>query len=439
VLQELKAHEKTKGIPIIVVSILSEKDKALSLGAVDYIEKPVAGQALIKKIELLVHSEEQKGEKKIVVLNGDSAIGASLTEMLEKRGFSTAAFTSPKEAVSYLMADQAQDIAALMIFLENLRDFDFVTLVKEEPNLTRIPIIFITDKEMSRDEVKRLEGISYSLLEKGDLVSPAALFEIDKSIEEARRGTRTPKQETPARRASVSGARIFLVEDNEVNQKLITKILSREGYEVTVADNGADALTVLKDKDFDLILMDIQMPVMDGYEATSRIKSDEKKKMIPIIALTAHAMKGYEEKVYEAGFDGYLKKPIKKEELLAELAERLAGCVDERPAPEEVWAEEEGASSASPEDELKAIYREFDESLPGKYDLVADAVERKDYDAVYRHGHDLKGTGGAFGREKISVLGRQIESAAKEKKDDVLTFLLGSLKDEIESIQKEIQ
>jgi HPt (histidine-containing phosphotransfer) domain-containing protein len=104
-----------------------------------------------------------------------------------------------------------------------------------------------------------------------------------------------------------------------------------------------------------------------------------------------------------------------------------------------VWAEEEGASSASPEDELKAIYREFDESLPGKYDLVADAVERKDYDAVYRHGHDLKGTGGAFGREKISVLGRQIESAAKEKKDDVLTFLLGSLKDEIESIQKEIQ
>ncbi len=438
VLHKLKAHEKTKRIPVIVVSVLSEKERAISLGAVDYIEKPVAGHTLIRKIELLVKSGEERGEKKIVVIDGDEALLAPLKEMLDEKGFFTAAFSTPKDAVAYLKKESAGDVIALMIFLEDLTGFNFVTLLKHEPYLARIPIIFITDREITPKEIQHLEGISYSLLEKSDLISPTAFTEIDKSIKEAKHGPKKAGDVTMERHREPRGGRILLVEDNEINQKLIMKILSKEDYNVTIAENGAVALKTLEGNDFDLILMDIQMPVMDGYAATERIKSDETKRKIPVIALTAHAMKGYEEKVYEAGFDGYLKKPIKKEELLGEIAARLKRGRDERTVAEEP-PKDLHEQVEFPEDELKEIYREFDLSLPRKHDVLMGAISRNNYDDIYRVGHDLKGTGGAFGREKISMLGRQIENAAKEKRDDVLSFLVSSLKEEIESIQKEHQ
>ena len=108
----------------------------------------------------------------------------------------------------------------------------------------------------------------------------------------------------------VDNKKILIVEDNELNLELISDILKIKGYQIISANNGKDAIRLAKETHPDLILMDIQLPVMDGYEATRRIKSDPEFKAIPIIAVTSFTMKGDKEKVMEAGCDGYIVKPI---------------------------------------------------------------------------------------------------------------------------------
>jgi len=115
--------------------------------------------------------------------------------------------------------------------------------------------------------------------------------------------------------------KVLLAEDNPINQKVAKRMLEKMGYEIMVVDNGFDVLKALEKNKFDLILMDVQMPKMDGFVATKKIRELEKKtrKHIPVIALTAHAMKGDREKCIKAGMDGYVSKPIKFNELLEQI------------------------------------------------------------------------------------------------------------------------
>jgi CheY-like chemotaxis protein len=124
-----------------------------------------------------------------------------------------------------------------------------------------------------------------------------------------------------------SAARILLVEDNEINQKLALNILSRNGCQTTVANHGGEALQALETDDYDCVLMDVQMPEMDGFEATKRIRdrtSSVKNPEIPIIAMTAHAMKGDMERCRQAGMNDYLAKPIDPQELIEKIARWIA-------------------------------------------------------------------------------------------------------------------
>jgi CheY-like chemotaxis protein len=118
------------------------------------------------------------------------------------------------------------------------------------------------------------------------------------------------------------GHRILLVEDNPQNRYLVTFLLEKNGYEVVAAEDGEEALALLASKTPDLILMDMQLPKMDGYEATRRIKADEAHREIPLVALTAHSMKGDRGKALDAGCDEYVTKPVDAEGLV-ELIERL--------------------------------------------------------------------------------------------------------------------
>ena len=116
---------------------------------------------------------------------------------------------------------------------------------------------------------------------------------------------------------TLPGINILVVEDNEVNQKVASSLLKKKGWKVDIACNGKEALRILKTSDYDLILMDVQMPVLDGMKTTGIIREYEspKGKRTPIIAMTAHVLKGDREKCLEAGMDDYLSKPINPEEL----------------------------------------------------------------------------------------------------------------------------
>jgi CheY-like chemotaxis protein len=118
-------------------------------------------------------------------------------------------------------------------------------------------------------------------------------------------------------RENIPQLNILLAEDNLINQKLVVRLLEKDGHKIEIANNGVEVLALMEKNKFDVILMDIQMPEMDGFETTISIR--KKNIEIPIIALTAHAMKGDREKCMEVGMNGYLSKPIKAEELKSEL------------------------------------------------------------------------------------------------------------------------
>jgi CheY-like chemotaxis protein/HPt (histidine-containing phosphotransfer) domain-containing protein len=429
VLRRLKKNEKTADIPVVVISVLSEKEKAISLGAIDYLEKPIMGNALINKIEMLTRIKGTKKGATVLIVDDDKPVLDFLSEMLGEEGFTAVPFLDPKDALAYLKDAHEVDIIILDVFLRETTGFDLLLLLKQEPAMKDTPIIFITGKPMTEQETARLEGITHTLLDESQLSSRMVLAQIQQMMDEFKPSAAT--REAPAVGKREGRATILLAEDNEINRKLILKILAKEDYDVKTAANGREAVEMVGAESFDLILMDIQMPVMDGYEATRLIKSDKRTGAIPVIALTAHAMKGEKEKILGAGFDGYLAKPVRREELIKEIAAFLQKTA---PPPSPPAAEQTGPA---PDEELMEIYREFDNSLADRHQKLLEAIDKHDYETLYRTGHDLKGSGGAFGREKISMIGSQIETAGKEKNDQVLRFLLGSLADEIERIGKD--
>jgi CheY-like chemotaxis protein len=136
----------------------------------------------------------------------------------------------------------------------------------------------------------------------------------------------------PTRR---SGCRILGAEDNAVNQRLVSRVLEKRGHQVTVVSDGHQVLASLARQAFDLVLMDVQMPTLDGFEATARIRAQEQAigQHLPILALTAHAMHGDAKRCLDAGMDGYLSKPLKAEDLDAAIAQLLGGAVDANVPP----------------------------------------------------------------------------------------------------------
>jgi CheY-like chemotaxis protein/HPt (histidine-containing phosphotransfer) domain-containing protein len=234
---------------------------------------------------------------------------------------------------------------------------------------------------------------------------------------------------------SLKGLKILLVEDGDTNRKLLNVTLTRSGAEVGTAENGKIALQVAAEESFDLVLMDMQMPVMDGYTAT-RILRDRGFRG-PIIALTAHAMKGDREKCVEAGCSGYLTKPINMDELVRTVLEASdrAGI---RPQPLATAANGNGnqppipdvVRSSLPTDdpEIRAIVSEFVEKLSVEIEKMDAASCKSDFVELAKLAHWLKGAGGTVGFDCFTEPARQLEKFAAEKANDKVGETLRKLR-----------
>jgi CheY-like chemotaxis protein len=205
--------------------------------------------------------------------------------------------------------------------------FALVERIRQRPELTTATIMMLTSAGHRGDAARCQElGVSAYLLK------PIRQSELREAIARVL-GARTQEGAIPLiTRYSLQDARdadsflkVLLAEDNRVNQRLAVRLLEKRGHKVVVAGNGVEALAALRKESFDLVLMDVQMPEMDGYEATAAIREEEKnsRRHQPVVALTAHAMKGDREKCLAAGMDGYLSKPIKPQELDEILEEYL--------------------------------------------------------------------------------------------------------------------
>jgi CheY-like chemotaxis protein/HPt (histidine-containing phosphotransfer) domain-containing protein len=238
-----------------------------------------------------------------------------------------------------------------------------------------------------------------------------------------------------------SGRRILLAEDNPVNQKVARNMIERLGLAVEVVSNGREAIAAWGTGGFDLIFMDCQMPQLDGYAATREIRRLEPEgQRIPIVALTAHAMKGDEDKCRAAGMDDYLTKPLDRAKLLAAL-ERLLGkatlqqaapIADPAPAkPEPVdWTallDSAGGDSRAAAELVELFISSGDDNLAA----IAAALARGDYAAVGEQAHALKGAGASVHARAASAAAAALEQAVRSGANDRVPHLNDALRDEM--------
>jgi PAS domain S-box-containing protein len=210
--------------------------------------------------------------------------------------------------------------------------------------------------------------------------------------------------------------RILLAEDNPVNQKLAAALLHRAGHEVVLAGTGKEALAALERRPFDLILMDVQMPEMDGLKATAAIRAGEAGtgRHVPILAMTAHAMKGDRERCLAAGMDGYLAKPIQPRELFQALAGLLPAPVAAEPEADTTLNEAEILYRVGDDRGLlREIVALFCESYPQQLAELREAIRRGDAPTVQRVAHALKGALSNFGAPAAVAAARQLEALGR--------------------------
>jgi PAS domain S-box-containing protein len=228
----------------------------------------------------------------------------------------------------------------------------------------------------------------------------------------------------PAARPAAAGRRlcILLAEDNAVNQKLVVRLLQKRGHQVVVASNGREVLSLLERETFDLILMDVQMPEIDGFEATAAIRKSERAtgRHLPVVAMTAHAMKGDRERCLQAGMDAYLSKPIQADDLFAAI-ERAAPAAlppdepDRTPPAELVdW---DGALEAvgGDRDILRELVTIFLETVPQWLAKLGEAVAGRDAATVRRLAHTVRGSVAQFGARAAQSAAERLESLSKEE------------------------
>lgn len=224
-----------------------------------------------------------------------------------------------------------------------------------------------------------------------------------------------------------SPIRVLLVEDNRINHRIVSQMLNSYGFEVSTAIHGLDCLRIMQTRSFDIVLMDMQMPIMDGYEAAQHICQDPELKRTPIIAMTAHAMSGDREKCLQCGCIDYIAKPFRAEELVGIIQRNLKNS-------------RAIASSPDPQPELllSDLLPEFIDSLNDMVQDLHRSLDKKDAAAVQSISHDIKGSAGLYGLGRISDLAALIEQAAKENMMHKARILAGSLSSMYEELLRQV-
>ena len=244
--------------------------------------------------------------------------------------------------------------------------------------------------------------------------------------------------------------RILLAEDNPLNQILAVRLLEKHGHAVTIAENGKEALSILSEKEFDVILMDAQMPEMDGYETTKSIRSgvDILNTNIPIIAMTANVMEGDREACLAAGMDDYVSKPIRVLDLMSALGRQVTtkdGSAADTAEAVEAKKELHIVSARALEllDWDETLYREicgmFLAHVPDNMREIQNALHEGDIGAAHRKSHALKSISGSVGAEYVQEIAAAIEDACEKQELEGVTELLSRLELELERAYQELR
>jgi signal transduction histidine kinase/DNA-binding response OmpR family regulator len=362
----------------------------------------------------------------ILVVDDNATNRRILEETLSNWGMRPVLVDSGKAALMAMYdareAGEPFSLALLDCHMPEMDGFTLASEVQRRPGLADTTLIMLTSAGQTADcERRRYMGIAACLakpIKQSELLD-AIIKTLNHSVQANSRPLTIPQ---PAKAEANRSLRVLLTEDNLVNQRLAIRLFEKRGHTIITANNGREALAALEYERFDVVLMDIQMPEMDGFTATARIREKEKLsgEHIPIIAMTAHAMKGDRERCLASGMDRYVSKPINTEELFNMIDELLPDTkkLQDNSLLSQIDSEpfDRAAALAQVEGDaelLAELVALFNEDCPRLMDEIRDAVTGSEAQGLTRAAHALKGAAANFSATRVVTLARQLEEMGK--------------------------
>jgi HAMP domain-containing protein/CheY-like chemotaxis protein/signal transduction histidine kinase len=320
VLDRLKDDAATRHIPVYIVSVAEDPERALQQGALGFLLKPADKDDVARVFDTLREFVDRQ-VKRLLVVEDDEIQRKSIQELVGNHDVETTTVSTGTEALAALQSEH-YDCMVLDLLLPDMPGLEVLNRIKKQASLRSLPIIVYTGKDLSKKEETQLKKLAQTIILK-DVRSPERLLD-ETALFLHRNATTLPDEKRRILEklhhsdALLAGKHVLLVDDDVRNIFAMTSVLERHKMEVAPAENGREALEALdRHPQTDVVLMDIMLPEMDGYETMRRIRQDDRFKNLPIIALTAKAMKGDREKCLEAGASDYIAKPVDTEQLLS--------------------------------------------------------------------------------------------------------------------------
>ncbi|MCP4693461.1 MAG: response regulator, partial [Desulfobacterales bacterium] len=325
VLDHLKSRLETRHIPVYIVSVMEAAADSLKKGAIGHQTKPTSPEAIHEVLTKLKERREKK-IKEILVIEDDPGARTAVIRLIENNRTNITAAGAGEEALEKISAGK-YDLVILDLGLPDMTGFELLEKLqrkKTDESFELPPVIIYTGRELTRDEHMELRTYTESIVVKGAgsperLLDEVSLFlhSLESSLPDNQKKI-IRKLHDP--RMVLKGKRILLVDDDLRNSFALASILEKYSLDVVMADNGRLALEKLdQEESIDLVLMDIMMPVMDGYETIRGVRARPRFKKLPIIALTAKAMPEDRARCMDAGANDYLTKPIDEDKLISML------------------------------------------------------------------------------------------------------------------------
>jgi len=322
VLSQLKQNPATRHIPVQVLTLDEDRQHGLARGAFSFVVKPtntVDLQAALTRIK----DYAQPRRKRLLVVEDNPAEQMSITELLGHDDIHVVAVGTGNAALD-VMREDPPDCVVLDLRLPDMSGFDLLESIRDDDTLSDLPVVVFTGRELSPDEDAQLHTMARSVVVKGvespeRLLDETALF-LHRVVADLPADKQQMIERLHSSDEDLVGKTVLLVDDDARNIFALSSVLERRGMHVLSATTGNEAIELLNaTPGLAIVLMDIMMPEMDGYQTMQVIREKPEFRRLPIIALTAKAMKGDREKCLEAGASDYLAKPVNTEQLLSAL------------------------------------------------------------------------------------------------------------------------
>ncbi len=323
VLSQLKQDPATRHIPVQIVTLDEDKQHALARGAFSFLNKPTTPEGLEEALNRIKAFTEPQRRRRLLIVEDNPAEQLSVVALLQHGDVDIETVASGQAALERLKAEPA-DCVVLDLKLPDMSGFEVLQRLTEDRALADTPVVVFTGRELTPEEDARLHTMARSVVVKGvespeRLLDETSLF-LHRVIAELPPEKQRMLEQLHSSDDDLIDRTVLVVDDDARNIFALASVLERRGMHVLTATTGSEAVSIVESHpDVAIVLMDIMMPGMDGYETVEVIRTNPAFRRLPIIALTAKAMKGDREKCLQAGASDYLAKPVNTEQLLSAL------------------------------------------------------------------------------------------------------------------------